>query len=98
MPPSRSTPNGLTDRELLWAVYEELSEVKSALDRHLSFCGEHSRIYDETISRLCKTVYGNGQVGLTTRVSMIWWIGTGVASAIAAGLAAVAARVFGGHP
>ncbi|MBC7350848.1 MAG: hypothetical protein H5U08_00670 [Thermogutta sp.] len=59
-----------------WAKFEQrLVDIQSGIAEIRTIYDAHSR----AIERIERTLYGNGDTGLCTKVSAILWISTGVA-------------------
>jgi len=68
-------------------IVDLLRQIDMRLEVHLSEC----RLRFEMLERHDRTLYGNGQTGLVSRVSLLMWV-LGVLTVIGTGLAV---SVFG---
>lgn len=76
-----------------WAKFEQrLVDIQSGIAEIRTIYDAHSR----AIERIERTLYGNGDTGLCTKVSAILWISSGVAGFVILLAVRAIAAWFGG--
>jgi len=62
------------EREVLDAIRSDVQSINATMFVRCPMHEEHLERNDAKLSKHNTTLYGNGQVGLVSKVSMLWWL------------------------